>query len=93
MLISRMQLMSAIRALLQDWSSSKLSSTYSEAKRESADFSEYKKTVKRRWVGQKADLAGLLGNIALKLRTYDMRPYHPPAGCQPAVRFLLALAY
>lgn len=84
--------------MLSQWSDSRLSSTYAEAKKESHDFALYKKTLKRQWVGQKADLAGLLGNIATKLKTYEMRPYNPPPGlalvvsCGP-ISFLQYLAH
>lgn len=77
--------MASIRSLLSTWSASTLSDTYPEAKRESADFIQYKKTLKRTWVGQKADLAGMLGNIATKLRTYEMKAYTPPDGLRVAV--------
>lgn len=49
----------------------------------------YKKTLKRQWVGQKADLTGLLGNIATKLKTYEMRPYVPPPELGLSVRSYL----
>jgi hypothetical protein len=74
------QLVQAIRTTLDQWSDSQLSSTYAEAKRESHDFAQYKRTLKRQWVGQKADLAGMLSNICTKLKTYDMKPYIPPNG-------------
>lgn len=74
------QLITATRTILSQWSQSGLSSTYAEAKQESHDFALYKKTLKRQWVGQKADLAGLLSNITTKLKTYNMRPYIPPPG-------------
>lgn len=74
------QLITSIQSILAQWSESRLSSAYAEAKKESHDFALYKKTLKRQWVGQKADLAGLLGNITTKLKTYDMRLYVPPSG-------------
>lgn len=74
--------------MLAQWSEYQLSSTYAEAKKESHDFALYKKTLKRQWVGQKADLAGLLGNIATKLKTYEMQPYVPPSGLGLSVNSL-----
>ena len=66
--------------LLSQWSSAVLAAAYEQAKAEAHAFAEYKKGTKRNWVGQKADLAGLLGNISTKLRTYSMKPYIPPDG-------------
>ncbi|CAD6582316.1 MAG: hypothetical protein CYPHOPRED_001893 [Cyphobasidiales sp. Tagirdzhanova-0007] len=77
-------LLISVHNLLQTWTSSSLSLTYPEAKRESLDFIQYKKTTKRQWVGQKADCAGLLGNIGAKLKTYDMKLYVPPQGLRLA---------
>ncbi|KAK9898107.1 hypothetical protein P389DRAFT_65766 [Cystobasidium minutum MCA 4210] len=74
------ELITATHDILTQWSESSLSSTYTEAKQESHDFALYKKTLKRQWVGQKADLAGLLSNISTKLKTYNMKPYIPPPG-------------
>lgn len=79
------RLISSIRSLLSDWQDSSLPSTYPEAKNESALFTEYKKTMKRTWVGQKADCAALLSNIQAKLKTYDMRSYEPPEGLRLVV--------
>ncbi|KAI9614718.1 hypothetical protein H4Q26_009109 [Puccinia striiformis f. sp. tritici PST-130] len=39
-----------------------------------------KQTTKRDWVAQKNEVAGLLGNIVTKLRTYNLRTYVPPDG-------------
>lgn len=77
--------MGAIRAMLASWSSASPPSTYIAAKAESAEFVDYKKNTKRAWVGQKADLAGLLGNIVTKLKTYDMKPYTPKEGYRLSV--------
>jgi hypothetical protein len=42
------------------------------------EFSEYKRTKKRAWVAEKADLMSLLGNIKTKLGTYGLKDYVPP---------------
>lgn len=72
--------MAAIKSMLDSWVNSPPSSEYLAAKQESEDFATYKRTLKRTWVGHKADLAGLLGNISTKLKTYEMKPYEPPHG-------------
>lgn len=41
-------------------------------------FAVYKKTLKRAWVAEKADLMSLLGNIKTKLGTYGLKDYVPP---------------
>lgn len=72
--------MASIKEKLAEWSGARAPTTYPEAKRASQKFAEYKKTVKRDWVGQKAECAALLGNIAAKVKTYDMKDYQPPPG-------------
>lgn len=50
-----------------------------DAKQQSMKFAEYKRTLKRTWVAEKADLMSLLGNIKTKLGTYGLKDYTPPA--------------
>jgi Ca2+-binding EF-hand superfamily protein len=63
----------------QHWESSKFQGTYSDAKEQSRELTEYKKKLKRTWVAEKSDLVGLLGNIKTKLGTYRLPPYNPPS--------------
>lgn len=58
--------------------------TYVDAKEQSASFSQYKMSVKRTWVKEKADLMSLLGNIKTKLATYRLKDYEPPKELSPA---------
>lgn len=51
-----------------------------DAKQQSQQFSSYKRSLKRAWVAEKADLVSLLGNIKTKLSTYRLKDYDPPAG-------------
>lgn len=51
-----------------------------DAKNKAAEFASYKNTTKREWISEKRDLDTLLGNIQTKLKTYNLRPYHPPDG-------------
>jgi hypothetical protein len=62
----------------QKWESSTFRGTYSDAKEQSRELTEYKKKLKRTWVAEKSDLVGLLGNIKTKLSTYRLTPYNPP---------------
>ncbi|KAH9221134.1 calponin homology domain-containing protein [Leptodontidium sp. 2 PMI_412] len=61
------------------WEGAKFEGTYVDAKKQSAEFSAYKRGKKREWVAEKSDLAALLGNIKTKMSTYRLRPYDPPA--------------
>ena len=62
----------------KSWQSAHFDGTYADAKNQSRQFNVYKQKQKREWVGEKSDLAGLLGNIKTKLSTYRLRPYQPP---------------
>ncbi|KAH8922201.1 spectrin repeat-containing protein [Atractiella rhizophila] len=74
------ELLSSIRSLLQDWSSKPPMPPYSALKATQAAFHEHKKTKKREWVEQKTEVVTLLGNIGVKLKTYNLRDYRPPDG-------------
>ncbi len=63
----------------QEWSNSSFAGTYADAKSQAVAFASYKCSQKRSWVGEKSDLATLLGNIRTKLSTYRLRPYEPPS--------------
>lgn len=72
--------MQAIDNKKSDWENSKFRGDYADAKRQSGEFVNYKTSLKRTWVADKRDLDTLLGNIQTKLKTYDLKPYHPPHG-------------
>ncbi|KAH9820237.1 calponin homology domain-containing protein [Melampsora americana] len=74
------ELMDEIRQTIATRLTPALPSTYSLVKAQAADFQKYKQTVKRDWVAQKSEVAGLLGNIVTKLKTYNLRTYVPPDG-------------
>ncbi|KAI9026184.1 calponin homology domain-containing protein [Hyaloraphidium curvatum] len=77
-------LMKAIADQVSAWSSSSFSS-YSDAMAQLNEFeTNHKLGQKRSWVVEKRDLDTLLGNIATKLKTYNLAAYAPPAGCTPA---------
>lgn len=72
-------LLAAIAAQKKQWADARFDGSYADAKTQAALFAKYKKTDKRTWVAEKAELVGLLGNIKTKLATYRLRPYDPPA--------------
>ena len=77
---SRMsKLLKEIKALRESWKGARFEGTYKDAKEQSVVFAGYKRNQKRKWVAEKSDLAGLLGNIKTKMSTYRLRPYEPPA--------------
>jgi hypothetical protein len=79
------ELMDEIRQTIATRLTSTLPSTYPLIKELAADFQKYKQTTKRDWVAQKNEVAGLLGNIVTKLRTYNLRTYVPPDGLKLTV--------
>ncbi|CAI2169201.1 8863_t:CDS:10 [Funneliformis geosporum] len=74
------QLMQKVNDRKTIWANSRFDGSYTDAKRQSAEFNRYKNSEKREWVAEKSDLDTLLGNIQTKLKTYVLQPYHPPAG-------------
>ncbi|KAF2457189.1 alpha-actinin-2 [Lineolata rhizophorae] len=72
------ELMRQIEEQRKNWEDAEFEGTYSDAKNQAAEFTNYKRDKKRKWVAEKSDLVGLLGNIKTKLSTYRLRPYQPP---------------
>ncbi|KAL1991723.1 hypothetical protein VTN49DRAFT_5031 [Thermomyces lanuginosus] len=72
------ELLEQIARQREEWRNAKFAGTYADAKEQLAQFSQYKRNQKRKWVAEKSDLAALLGNIKTKLSTYRLRPYQPP---------------
>ncbi|KAI9712880.1 MAG: hypothetical protein M1812_006749 [Candelaria pacifica] len=62
----------------QKWEKAKFEGTYADAKQQATEFSIYKRNQKRKWVAEKSELVGLLGNIKTKMSTYRLRSYEPP---------------
>ncbi|KAF1813514.1 alpha-actinin-2 [Eremomyces bilateralis CBS 781.70] len=71
-------LLEQIRRQMQVWAEGRFEGTYADAKRQLGHFNQYKREQKRKWVAEKSDLNGLLGNIKTKLATYRLQPYDPP---------------
>jgi len=72
------QLLRQIAETRKQWQAATFAGTYTDAKLQSMQFADYKKTLKRAWVAEKADLMSLLGNIKTKLGTYGLKDYVPP---------------
>ncbi|KAF7721919.1 hypothetical protein EC973_003932 [Apophysomyces ossiformis] len=70
----------AIQTVRTKWKNTKLSDSYAEIKQKCTEFNHYKNTEKRTWVSEKRDLDSLLGNVQTKLKTYNLKAYHPPEG-------------
>lgn len=71
-------LLNNIKLQGQLWEQASFEGTYVDAKKQSLEFSAYKRGKKREWVAEKSDLAALLGNIKTKMSTYRLRAYEPP---------------
>ncbi|KAJ1653723.1 alpha-actinin [Dispira simplex] len=78
------ELMSQIEGVQAQWQEEKLANDYSSLKKQSTDFNAYKNTTKRKWIAEKHDLDTLLGNLKTKSKTYNLKPYEPSPGLQPA---------
>jgi len=72
------ELLRQIAEQKKQWAEATFAGTYTDAKEQSQKFTAYKRGQKRKWVAEKSDLVGLLGNIKTKLSTYRLRPYEPP---------------
>ena len=72
------ELLRQIAEQKREWETAEFQGTYADAKEQSNAFTKYKRNQKRKWVAEKSDLVGLLGNIKTKLSTYRLRPYEPP---------------
>ncbi|KAI9476275.1 MAG: hypothetical protein EXX96DRAFT_596432 [Benjaminiella poitrasii] len=73
-------LMESVTFIQKEWENTELSDSYIDAKQKSTAFDIYKSTQKRSWVAEKRDIDALLGNIQTKAKTYNLKPYYPPAG-------------
>ncbi|KAJ3332002.1 hypothetical protein HDU76_001618, partial [Blyttiomyces sp. JEL0837] len=72
-----------VGGMIESWNQP-LPTDYHAARSLLANFDTYKNTTKRQWIVEKRELESLLGNILTKLRTYNLRPYSPPAGLSPS---------
>jgi len=79
---ANIQLLDNIEKVRTQWAAAKFDGTYSDAKKQSEEFNNYKRTEKRKYYAEKTDLESLLGNIQTKVKTYALRAYSPPRGLQ-----------
>lgn len=77
------ELIEHIETIKNEWETAQVGSTYLEAKSQFNDFDNYKRTTKRKWMSEKREIENLLGNIQIKLKTYNLIPYAPPEGLLP----------
>ncbi|KAH6569676.1 hypothetical protein BASA50_002128 [Batrachochytrium salamandrivorans] len=73
------ELLALVSGIQTTWGGANFSG-YPDARRQLNEFETYKGTTKRGWITERRDLDGLLGNIQTKLKTYNLKPYTPPAG-------------
>jgi hypothetical protein len=62
------------------WNAATFDGTYADAKHQSEEFNNYKRSEKRQYIVEKTDVESLLGNIQTKVKTYGLRAYTPPHG-------------
>jgi hypothetical protein len=67
-----------LSVIQQSWSQGNFKG-YADSKRQLKEFETYKATTKRGWVTERRELDTLLSNIQTKLKTYNLKPYAPPA--------------
>jgi len=60
-----------------------LGNDYSSAKSAINSFRDYKKTQRRQWISEQAELVTLFGNIQAKQKSQNRPPYSPPQGLHP----------
>jgi len=78
------ELLTNIDAMKKSWETAPLGDNYLDAKAQFSEFENYKHSTKRKWMAEKRDLENLLGNIQIKLKTYNLIPYTPPEGLYPS---------
>ncbi|CAO3610478.1 unnamed protein product [Cunninghamella echinulata] len=75
------RLMDAVLVTQRVWQSTELPDQYHLIQEKGKEFHhQYKNHQKRSWVTEKREIDSLLGNIQTKLKTYNLKPYHPPEG-------------
>jgi len=78
------ELLENIDAMKNTWATAPLGDNYNDAKAQFSEFENYKHTTKRKWMSEKREIENLLGNIQIKLKTYNLIPYNPPEGLYPS---------
>jgi hypothetical protein len=73
-------LIEAVKNIQTKWARASFTGGYADSIRQLREFESYKSTTKRGWIAERRELDTLLGNIQTKLKTYNLRPYTPPAG-------------
>ena len=73
-------LIEAVKNIQTKWARASFTGGYADSIGQLREFESYKSTTKRGWIAERRELDTLLGNIQTKLKTYNLRPYNPPAG-------------
>lgn len=81
-LILYIQLIDSINKIQTLWGISTFDDSYADAKLQSLEFNDYKKTLKRDWVKEKLFLESLMHDIQTKLKSYCLKNYIPPKGLE-----------
>ncbi|CCJ28921.1 unnamed protein product [Pneumocystis jirovecii] len=76
------QLIDSINKIQTLWGISTFDDSYADAKLQSLEFNDYKKTLKRDWVKEKLFLESLMHDIQTKLKSYCLKNYIPPKGLE-----------
>jgi len=74
----------AVNGKASELGSYNLGNDYHSAKSAIQNFRNYKKTQKREWIAESAELVTLYGNIQAKEKSMNRPPYVPPQGLAPA---------
>jgi Ca2+-binding EF-hand superfamily protein len=79
-----------VSAKTTELNTSPLGDDYPSIKGHIGSLNQYKKTTRRQWITEQADLATLFGNIQAKLKGLQRPPYVPPTGLAvPEVEVLM----
>lgn len=77
-------LVGSIQGKTNSLHSDPLGDDYESSKHQIASLKQYKRTERRQWISEQADLVTLFGNIQAKLKAVNQPAYQPPAGLYPA---------
>jgi len=76
-------LLGSVQGKAHNLQSDPLGDDYESAKHQIASLKQYKRTERRQWISEQADLVTLFGNIQAKLKAVNQPAYQPPAGLYP----------
>lgn len=77
-------LLDNVNAKNSELESEPLGDDYTSTKAHITSFREYRRTTKRQWIAEQADLSALFSQIQAKLKSMNSPPYVPPSGLSVA---------